>query len=207
MGLPAPGPCGSMFHGLHQFEVRGFKGSFAFNPPAPRITQRWVGQACFSSKSISSEVSLPAANSFLITKEMSSEEHLPLEGHTGLHTLSCHGPELVVPTGQLLQGSAAHDLFLPRCQACRAAPFSCPGSFIYLRKRVLLGPMALPAQTGCLLGPGTALLNRGVGASPNCFSHPILGQTDSSEINSRTENCQPRCPREAAPPNPGRPRP
>lgn len=166
-----------------------------------------MGQACFSPKSISSEVSLLAANSFPITKEMSSGEHLPLEGHTGLHTLSCHGPELVVPTGQLLQGSAAHDLFLPRCQACRAAPFSSPCSLICLRKRVLLGPMAIPAQTGCLLGPGMALLSRGVRASPACFSHPIPGQTDSSEINSRRENCQPRCPREAGPPNPGRPRP
>lgn len=75
----------------------------------------------------------------------------------------------------------------------RRFPFSSPCSPVYLRRLVLTGHVALPAQTVCLLGPGTALLSQagwgwegGIRASPVCFSHWMPGQTSSdNKIHSR----------------------
>lgn len=125
---------------------------------------RWAGPSTgVCPKPTSSQVSLlPTANSFPITKEMSSEEHLPLEGHTWLHPLSsCHGPGLVLSPPASFSGAQLRmTLSGPQYQACQAAHFSSPCSPVSLRKCVLLGHMALPAQTGCLPGPGTALLSQ-----------------------------------------------
>lgn len=108
----------------------------------------------------------------------------------------------VVPTGQLLQGSATHHLFSSQRPSCQAVPFSSPCSPVYLRRHVLMGHVALPAQTVCLLGPGTALLSQagwgwegGIRASPVCFSHWMPGQTSSNnKIHSRIEEHRPGCP-------------
>lgn len=204
ISLPAPVPCGSIGGTC----LKSGASKVALNLTPCCKDHHKVGRTlhrCFSPKPISLQVSLlPSANSFPITKETSSEEHLPLEGHTWLHPLSsCHGPGLVLSPLASFSGAQLPMTFSgPQYQACRAAHFSSPCSPVSLRKCVLLGHMALPAHTGCLPGPGTALLSQarpgsggGKRASPVCFSHRKPGQTDSNkEIHGRTENRRPGCP-------------
>lgn len=107
--ISTPSAGSLQFHWVHLFQVRGFKGSFEFitlhskdHHKVGRTLKRHV-----SALNPSPEVSLLfSANSFPITKDMSSAEYLFFEGHLWLHPLSsCHGLVLsrisVVPRAQL----------------------------------------------------------------------------------------------------------